>query len=105
MKHLNFHFKVNSIYGLLSTKVIHSLPKVVGPAYLPYYPGCVYVGLPAVNDELVWEIIIVHFVETLLQGFTVTYYKSRPDHLVYHSNEHHVFDLKVKYFFFSFLSG
>ena len=44
---------MNSIYGLISTDTIYSLPKQVGPAYLPYYPGCVYAALQSTSDELV----------------------------------------------------
>ena len=47
---------MNSVYGLLSTEAIHSLPKVVGQAYLPLYPGCVYAALPATNEKLVSEV-------------------------------------------------
>ena len=35
-------------------------------------------------------------INLLFQGFTVTYYNARPDFLVYHTHEYHVFDLKVK---------
>ena len=52
---------MNSIYGLLSTEVIHSLPKILGPAYLPLYPGYVYAALPATNEKLVSEIRSAHF--------------------------------------------
>ena len=53
--------QMNSVYGLLSTEVIHSLPKVLGPAYLPLYPGYVYAALPATNEKLVSEIRSAHF--------------------------------------------
>ena len=89
--------KMNSVYGLLSNEALHALPKVVGPAYLPLYPGCVYAALPATNDELVSEINSIHvsIILLILQGFTITHYKSRPDYLIYHCHEYHVLDLKV----------
>ena len=87
--------KMNSVYGLLSTEAIHTLPKVVGQAYFPFYPGCIYAALPATNGQQVSEIRYFHHILILFQGFTITYYNSRPDNLIYHINEYHVFDLKV----------
>ena len=44
---------MNSVYGILSTEPINLLPDLVGPAYLPYFPGCVYAALPSSNDSKV----------------------------------------------------
>ena len=49
----SFYLKMNSVYGLLSTEAIHALPKVVGHAYFPFYPGCIYAAVPATNGQLV----------------------------------------------------
>ena len=47
---------MDSVYGLISTDVIYDLPKSLGPAYLPFYPGCVYAALPSSSDKLVSNI-------------------------------------------------
>ena len=48
-----YSLQMNSAYGLISTKPICSLPNIVGSAYLPYHPGCIYAALPVVSDRLV----------------------------------------------------
>ena len=90
---------MNSVYGLLSTETINSLPKVIGSAYLPFYSGCVYAALPLASDGLVSfikdSLVLLFSFCFVFQGFTITHYNSRPDHLNYYIHEYHVFDLKV----------
>ena len=88
---------MQSVYGLLSTEPICSLPKVIGQAYMPYYPGYVYA---AVSSNANWKMVSkIYQIECgsmyFLQGFIVTYCNSRPKNLVFHNHEFHVFDLKV----------
>ena len=37
----------------MSTEPMYELPKVVGPAYLPLYPGYLYAAVPSTSNELV----------------------------------------------------
>ena len=87
---------MNSVYGIISTEPIYSLPELVGPAYLPYFPGCVYAALPSSSDSKVKISFQLMKISRLLsQGFTFTFFESRPVDLIYHNYELHVFDLKV----------
>ena len=91
------HFQNNSCYGLLDVNYIVSPIKTGQWVDIYYYPGYTYAAYRATENCQVRKVNPSN--SSYLFTFqvpSVTIYDTRPMHLIYHSHEFHVMDLKVK---------